>query len=194
MLPESKASQLPTPADLRIRRMEEADLAQAQIIDRLSFSLPWPVNAFQYEVKDNASSIPLVAELPGANGASQVIGLIVAWMVLDEVHIATISIHPEYRRRGVSRRLLAAALEQAIPRGAILATLEVRAGNLPAQALYRRFGFQVVGERPRYYQDNREDALIMTVEFQAGAAGEFSYLEWLRERGFESETGWSAAV
>jgi ribosomal-protein-alanine N-acetyltransferase len=73
-------------------------------------------------------------------------------------------VHPEYRRRGIARRLLAETLIAMSEKGARSATLEVRRSNLAAQDLYRKFGFKVVGLRPRYYRDNNEDALLMTLE------------------------------
>ncbi len=93
---------------------------------------------------------------------SLVVGMIVVWMVLDEAHIATLAVDPQYRGLGVASRLLETSLQAAMQRNASQATLEVRAGNQAALALYRRFGFEVVGRRPRYYKDNNEDALIMT--------------------------------
>jgi ribosomal-protein-alanine N-acetyltransferase len=88
--------------------------------------------------------------------------MIVVWFVVDEVHIATLAVHPGYRGRGLSKPLLIAALREAVRRGFRRATLEVRAGNLVAQNLYLSFGFEVVGVRSRYYRDNNEDAWIMT--------------------------------
>jgi ribosomal-protein-alanine N-acetyltransferase len=83
-------------------------------------------------------------------------------------------VHPDYRGQGISRELLAATLIEAIRAGMRAATLEVRANNQVAQALYLRFCFTVYGRRPRYYRDNDEDALIMTVE-----GLDERYLEWL---------------
>jgi ribosomal-protein-alanine N-acetyltransferase len=143
--------------------MIEADLEQVLEIDRLSFNLPWPLSAFQYELRDNPFSMLLVAELEKSRDERAVVGLIVVWLIIDEAHIATLSVHPDYRRSGVASAILSAALREAVQRGMHLATLEVRAGNLPAQALYAGFNFKVVGRRVRYYRDNNEDALIMTV-------------------------------
>ena len=78
--------------------------------------------------------------------------------------VANVATHPDYRRRGVARRLLVQALADARQRGARLAMLEVRRSNLAAQKLYESFGFTVVGVRPRYYVDNMEDALLMDLE------------------------------
>lgn len=176
-----------------IRRMQVSDLEQVRAIDRLSFSLPWPERAYEIELRENQNSIPLVAEKAAPGSEPLVVGVVVAWMVLDEVHIATLSVHPEHRGQGISRALLAHAIEEGLQRGAVLATLEVRAGNLAAQALYQRFGFKVVGDRPRYYQDNQEDALIMTANLMEERLPGVSYLEWLRQRGYEQEAGASPA-
>jgi ribosomal-protein-alanine N-acetyltransferase len=155
------------------------DIDQVILIDRLSFSLPWPASAFRYELVNNPSSLLWVAEVDLGDATASVVGAVVVWMVLDEAHIATLAVHPDYRRRGISRQLLVTVLSQAIERGAALATLEVRANNLAAQALYKQFKFDIVGRRPRYYQDNFEDALIMTVDFSRRISSKVSYLEWL---------------
>jgi ribosomal-protein-alanine N-acetyltransferase len=169
---------------LQIRRMEERDLEQAQAIDRLSFSLPWPASAYRYELKENPHSMQWVAVAPEivdpGNSQGRVVGVIVVWLILDEAHIAPLAVHPDYRGRGISRDLLAEALIGAIQRGARQATLEVRAGNIAAQRLYDSFHFAVVGRRPRYYKDNHEDALIMT----AGSL-DTGYLEWLKEKDWQ---------
>jgi ribosomal-protein-alanine N-acetyltransferase len=75
-----------------------------------------------------------------------------------------LAVHPEFRKKGVAKQMVIHALENLIPKGALSATLEVRAGNLAAQNLYRYFGFQKVGQRKRYYKDSGEDAILMTVE------------------------------
>jgi ribosomal-protein-alanine N-acetyltransferase len=155
------------------------DIDQVIVIDRLSFSLPWPASAFRHELVNNPSSLLRVAELDLADGSPYVVGAVVVWMILDEAHIATLAVHPDYRRRGISRQLLVTILRQAIEHGAALATLEVRANNLAAQALYKQFKFDIVGRRPRYYQDNFEDALIMTVDFSQRTPSQPGYLEWL---------------
>ena len=148
---------------IQIRPMEISDLDQVQTIDRLSFSLPWPASAFRHELTENPAAVLYVAEDCKPNGGCQVVGMIVLWLIIDEAHIATIAIHPDYRREGIGSRLLKFALDDASKRGARQAMLEVRAGNSGAQELYRKFGFEVVHRRPRYYKDNHEDALLMNL-------------------------------
>lgn len=149
--------------EIAIRPMRVEDLAAVHHIDCLSFILPWPANAFRYELLENRNSRLWVAELESLDKVGVVVGAIVVWLVVDEAHIATLAVHPDYRRRGIGTKLLKTALQECARLGMHTATLEVRAGNLEAQALYRRLGFEVVGRRRAYYQDNHEDALIMTL-------------------------------
>jgi ribosomal-protein-alanine N-acetyltransferase len=157
-----------------IRPMAVSDIEQVHIIDQLSFSLPWPASAYSYELNENPLSMPWVAEINSPGAVRRVVGMIVVWPIVDEAHIATLAVHPDYRNQGIGQVILAAALREAIIKGCRLATLEVRASNTVAQRLYHRFHFEVVGSRPRYYRDNNEDALIMTVS----GLGE-TYLSWL---------------
>lgn len=170
---------IPKPRDFLIRPMRLDDLEQVLAIDRASFSMPWPPSSYRYELEENQFSFLYVAEHNSETGTPQLVGIIVVWMIMDESHIATLAVLPEFRRRGISKRLLKAALLESVRRGARLATLEVRANNMVAQALYRGFQFVVVGRRPRYYQDNQEDAIIMTVDLQQSDHQGLSYLEWL---------------
>lgn len=143
-----------------IRKMTVDDVPLVAQLDRLSFSLPWPESAFRYEVEENPSARCWVA----ATDDGRIAAMIVSWIIVDEVHIATLATHPDFRRRGLGGRLLQEALREARAAGVRRALLEVRAGNEAALALYRKFGFQVTGRRPRYYKDNGEDAILMTLE------------------------------
>jgi [ribosomal protein S18]-alanine N-acetyltransferase len=148
--------------DFRLMTLE--DIPQVLKIDQLSFSLPWPEKSYHFELTENPSTLALVAEIITNNSAPHVIGMSVVWIILDEAHIATIAIHPDFRSHGYGKRLLAETLHRSIQRGAHMATLEVREGNTVAQRMYQEFGFTVAGRRLRYYHDNNEDAIMMTVE------------------------------
>jgi ribosomal-protein-alanine N-acetyltransferase len=145
--------------NLLIRRMTLDDLPTVVALDQLSFSLPWPERSFRFEVADNAASRCWVAEVDG-----RVVAMLVGWLLVDEIHIATIATHPDYRRQGIGRKLLSYALSRALEEGAQSSFLEVREGNLAAQEMYRQFGYQATGRRKRYYRDNDEDAILMTLE------------------------------
>ncbi len=161
-------------AMLHIRTMRQDDLEQVLTIDRQSFSLPWPESAYRYELLENQSSFLRVAEIELPDESRLIVGVVVVWMILDEAHIATIAVHPEFRGQGIATRLMVSVMREAFRLEARLATLEVREQNTAAQRLYQRFGFNIVGRRPRYYKDNQEDALIMTLE-----GLDKTYIEWL---------------
>ena len=143
---------------LIIRRMTIEDVQVAHEIDKASFTLPWPERSLRFEVTDNPAARCWAAELD-----DRLVGMLVLWMIVDEAHIATLATHPDFRRQGIAKRLLVAALKNAYAEGARTALLEVRAGNDAAQTMYRKFGFEVVGRRERYYKDNNEDAVLMTL-------------------------------
>jgi ribosomal-protein-alanine N-acetyltransferase len=158
----------PTPPEeinkLGFRLMTLEDIPQVLKIDQLSFSLPWPEKSYQFELTRNPSTLAIVAEISLNNSTRFVIGMSVVWIIIDEAHIATIAIHPDFRGHGYGKRLLAETLVRSTQRGAHTATLEVRDGNKVAQQMYQEFGFTMVGRRLHYYHDNNEDAIMMTVE------------------------------
>ena len=142
-----------------LRRMTAEDVPAVAELDRLSFSLPWPERSFRFEVTNNPNSRCWVAESDG-----RITGALVAWLLVDELHIATLATHPDFRRQGIAQALLTHVLKLAAQEGALSSFLEVRASNEAAQGLYRKFGYEEVGRRPRYYKDNNEDAILMTLE------------------------------
>jgi ribosomal-protein-alanine N-acetyltransferase len=144
---------------MNIRRMTLADIPQVVAIDQASFSLPWPERSFRFEVTDNPASRVWVAEIDG-----RIVGMIVAWLLVDEAHVATIATHPGYRRQGIASRLLIHALHSLMDEGAVNSVLEVRESNIAAQEMYRKLGFVESGRRYRYYRDNEEDAILMSLE------------------------------
>ena len=87
--------------NLFIRKMMPDDIPAVIQIDQISFSLPWPERSFRFEVTENIASRCWVAEVD-----QRVVGMIVAWLLVDEVHVATIATHPDFRRQGIARRLL----------------------------------------------------------------------------------------
>jgi [ribosomal protein S18]-alanine N-acetyltransferase len=142
-----------------VRPMTIGDLEDVQLIERASFTAPWPANAYRQELEANRLAHYLVVVV-----GERIVAYGGIWLMVDEAHITTFAVHPAYRRRGLGERLLLALLDLAIARHAREATLEVRLSNLPARRLYEKYGFRPVGIRPRYYSDNQEDALIMTTE------------------------------
>ncbi len=148
---------------MMVRPMEEKDLQAVHEIDLLSFNLPWPERSFRFELMENQASRTWVVEVGMADGEQRIAAMMVLWMIVDEAHIGTLATHPDLRRHGIGARLLAHGLLSAREEGAQQSLLEVRRGNLAAQALYLRFGYEVTMVRQRYYHDNGEDALLMTL-------------------------------
>jgi ribosomal-protein-alanine N-acetyltransferase len=144
--------------------MRLSDLEQVHKLEEIIFPTPWSMRSYQFEVADNIASDPWVAELNKGVSQSIILAYIVPWIVMDELHIANIAVDPGYRRSGLGKQLLADTLLRAQDRGVKIATLEVRSGNLAAQSLYASLGFEHVGRRKHYYEDNREDALIFRLE------------------------------
>jgi ribosomal-protein-alanine N-acetyltransferase len=94
----------------------------------------------------------------------RVVGYSGLWLMVNEAHITTIAVAPEYQGRGLGELLLISLIEKAIELNALCLTLEVRVSNHVAQSLYRKYTFRETGLRRRYYSDNGEDAHIMTTE------------------------------
>jgi [ribosomal protein S18]-alanine N-acetyltransferase len=147
------------PVRVVLDRMKVEDLPAIHVIERESFSTPWPPQAYRQELEHNRLAHYIVARC-----GDEVVGFAGMWLLVDEAHVTTFATRAGWRRHGIGARLLLALLDLAVARGAHEATLEVRPSNLPARHLYERYGFKVVGLRPRYYSDNNEDALIMTTE------------------------------
>lgn len=148
--------------NVTMRRMKPEDVSAVAALDRISFSLPWPERSFQYEVTENPAARCWVA----VNEQGRILAMVVSWIIVDELHIATLATLPEFRRQGIGAGILTEALRDGRELGARVAHLEVRAGNEAAQTMYRKFGFEVVGRRPRYYRDNDEDALLMSADLR----------------------------
>lgn len=145
-----------------IRRMQLADIPQVAEIDKSSFSLPWPERSFKYELTENKGSRQWVAEVE-ENGVPRLVGMIVCWLILDELHVGTIAVVPEYRRQKIGQKLMLQAFREIKKEGAVSAFLEVRRSNQSARALYAKLGFIEEGVRKHYYKDNHEDAILMTL-------------------------------
>lgn len=145
------------PVRISVERMTLDDVADVHRIEADSFPAPWPDYAFRQELQTNRLAHYLVVRV-----GSETVAYGGMWLMVDEAHITTFAVRPEWRRRGIGARLMLDMMALARELGARVATLEVRLSNRPARALYGRFGFRPVGIRPRYYSDNAEDALIMT--------------------------------
>lgn len=138
------------------------DLDGIARIEQESFSAPWTRAMFEAELTGNPFGRILVARLAqSAREAGRPVGYLCYWIVFDEVRLMTLAVSPEFRGRGLGRRLVQQALEAGRQAGATRALLEVRVSNTGAQALYHRLGFRQIAVRPGYYVNPEEDALIL---------------------------------
>src|SRR5947209_13031423 len=174
--------------------MDLDDISQVLEIDRASYSVPWPASAYRREILHNRNARYVVLrEIPEdsgpgprpessprsflppflrwplrsdsrVDGAGRIQGYAGMWLVVDEAHITTIAMRPDWRGQGLGELLLACMIDSAAEAGDERVTLEVRVSNETAQRLYRKYGFQQQGIRPRYYADDNEDAYIMTTD------------------------------
>ena len=135
-------------------------LDEVLAIEQASFPTPWSRYAFTYELQENEFAHYIVALVQG-----RVVGYAGIWVLLDEAHLTSIAVHPEWRGRGLGRALMGEMLALARSLGVRAMTLEVRPSNLPARRLYASLGFEERGRRKGYYADTGEDALIMWKEW-----------------------------
>ncbi len=158
--------------DIVIRRMTLQDVDGVHAIEAATFARPWKREDFVKEMTQNLCARYLVAEEAG-----NIIGFAGAWIVLDEAHITNIAVKEPCRGRGIGRRLTMGLLQYASNLGVVYATLEVRRSNEKAQKLYQSLGFEYVGVRKRYYEDNGEDAFLYVCQRLPEAEADFTEAE-----------------
>jgi ribosomal-protein-alanine N-acetyltransferase len=146
-------------SQLLIRRMRQDDLPGVMEIESVSFGRHhWSEESFLNEMKNQLGRYYTLMN----SAIPKVIGYCGYWLIFDEVHITTVAVHEEYRGQALGELILVHILDRCMGQSVKWVTLEVRVSNTKAQNLYYKYGFQSVGVRPKYYQDNDEDALIMT--------------------------------
>lgn len=146
-------------AEPTVRMMALSDVDDVQEIEKGCFSVPWTRDAFIHEITENRCARYLVVECEG-----KVVAYAGMWLVIDEGHVTNIAVHPAHRGKGYGELVTRSLMQLASNTGMVWMTLEVRRSNEVAQSLYHKVGFIDVGYRKRYYEDNREDALIMACE------------------------------
>ncbi len=148
-----------------ISRMTEHDLLDVVEIEERSGLSRWGWGAYYAELQGSNRNTMLVARARKDEGGNDVgiVGYIVARLVAGEVHINNVAVRDAFRRRGIGNVLLGRIVDHARREGGLVAFLEVRAGNIAAQALYRKCGFRPVARRRNYYSAPVEDALVMSL-------------------------------
>ena len=142
--------------EMTIRQADTADVDAIYEIETLCFPDPWSRESLRSEFTENPRSFYVVAEIDG-----EVVGYAGLWWIEDEGHITNVAVKPGFRNRRIGSQIVEAMLEHTRKQGIRYYTLEVRASNVSARALYEKYGFEVEGVRKGYYQVGHEDALIM---------------------------------
>lgn len=142
-----------------ITRMNEKHVTQVAELERVSFSDPWSEKSIASEL-ENELALWLVAV-----ENDSVAGYVGSQTVMDETDMMNVAVAPEHRRQGIAEKLVTELVEALKKRGSRCLTLEVRASNEPAKALYRKLDFAEAGVRKNYYRNPREDALILRKEW-----------------------------
>ena len=148
--------------NVRIVPMNADHLDEVAELERICFSVPWSRNMLAEEL-DNLLSAFLVA----LDDSDKVVGYAGVQVILDEGYITNVAVRPDYRRQGIAGELLGVFRRFAEGNKLAFLTLEVRESNAPARALYAKYGYKEVGVRKNYYDHPKENAIIMTLEFEA---------------------------
>ena len=143
---------------ITIEEMKETDAHEFAVIDEECFSVPWSEKSFEDEYKND------IAIYFSARSDGKCVGYAGFWQVSGEGDITNVAVLEDFRRMGIGSLLMEAVIDKSKKLGLSIITLEVRSSNISAQGLYKKYGFEVIGVRKRYYSDNNEDALIMTRE------------------------------
>ena len=130
-------------------------IIQVYDIESLSFNSPWSINALMDELVNSSARYVVAIK------DKKVVGFGGMWLILDEAHITNIAVHPDYRNLKIGSLILENLILAGEKEGTLAMTLEVRVSNVNAQKLYSKYNFIAAGRRKAFYQDNKEDCLIM---------------------------------
>lgn len=163
--------------------MTITDIPAVLAVEQASFPTPASEQLYRHELTGNPLAHYQVL-LEDAGHAEEVVGYAGFWLIAGEVHISTIAVRPDRRRRGLGEWLLLNLLLLACDLAPLLVTLEVRRSNRVARNLYAKYRFEEVGVRRGYYRDTGEDALLLTVDFTTQP----DYCGWLRREAAPAAT------
>jgi [ribosomal protein S18]-alanine N-acetyltransferase len=162
---EKLAYPSPWPSSAYRKELQENRYAHYIVVRDTQLQTPPPPSSAERSASPHRvfplNLLPAKPAAPPSPDTASIVGFAGLWLMVDESHITTIAVHPDYRGRGVGETLLSALIGISYDIGARMVTLEVRVSNSVAQNLYRKYGFKEAGVRRRYYSDNHEDAYIM---------------------------------
>jgi len=146
---------------ISIRDMHADDVFEVMRIERNSFQEPWAEMHFYFDLytKTSYNWVLLVEE--------KIRAYVCFWLIVDEMHLNNIAVDVDYRRKGLAQKILDEMFVFAKEHKTAFITLEVNEHNNQAIKFYQKNGFEQVGRREKYYQNDQADALIMTLEIKA---------------------------
>ena len=141
----------------KISKMTKEDVPVVVKLEELSYGEHhWSSDSFYNELQNE-----LARYYTAKNESGEIIGYIGFWLIFEEAHVTTLSVHPDFRNQKIASALIDAMIGCCYKNMVKFITLEVRVSNVAAISLYEKFGFASVGIRKGYYQNNNEDAMIM---------------------------------
>lgn len=143
-----------------LEKLNASHVAQIAQLEKICFSDPWSERSVASELENKLSCWLVAME------GEQVAGYIGSQTVCGETDMMNVAVHPDHRRKGIAEKLILALIEELKGMESHCLTLEVRASNAPAIALYEKLGFEEIGRRKNYYRNPREDALILRKEWE----------------------------
>ena len=145
---------------IKIKPMDKSDIDAVIALEEQAYGQHhWSKESFMGELSNDLASY-----YSAFDENDKLVAYCGCWKILEEAHITTIAVLPEYRRKHIAEALLKTVIDECYKDMVKFITLEVRVSNVPAKGLYEKYGFKSLGTRKGYYQDNNEDALIMWTE------------------------------
>ena len=137
--------------------MDESHVNGVYELSKECFSIPWTLDSINNELNNQLAKYIIAQDL----STEEVVGFVGVWIIAGEGDITNIAVSPKYRKKGIASELLINLFDRCKTFNCEDITLEVRASNIAAQNLYKKFNFKEEGLRKGYYSDNGEDAIIM---------------------------------
>ena len=145
---------------LVVREMESDDIPVVASLEKELFTSPWSEKTFYRLLEQKDIALNFIGAVDG-----EIVAYSIAWTIAPELHLANIAVIESFRRKGIAKIIMKLLLEIGKSRDCHFMYLEVRRSNTTAIAMYERFGFLSVGVRKQYYEDNGEDAILMSLTF-----------------------------
>ena len=146
--------------EINYRFFSEADVEGIFNVSSLSFKTPWTFESIKNEINN-----PFAKYIVAFN-ESEILGFIGGWIIASEGDIVNVAVHPNYRKFGIGSTLLKNFIDLGLQENWVKLNLEVRESNIAAQNLYKKFNFKLDGIRKEYYEDNKENAILMSYDFK----------------------------